>query len=85
MTDAAPRDIVPSDSLALLSVAQMGRADAAAIAAGTPPAEAWRGLGLSLLRAGEAEEGRAALKTYLERRPDAKDRAMIAMLAGERK
>ncbi len=38
MTDAALRDILPSDSLALLSVAQMGRADEAAIAAGTPGA-----------------------------------------------
>lgn len=56
----------------------------AAIAAGSPPAQAWRGLGLSLLRAGQAEDGRAALKTYLERQPEAKDRAMIAMLAGEK-
>jgi predicted Zn-dependent protease len=46
------------------------------------PAEAWRGLGLALLRAGKAEEGKAALKTYLIKRPEAKDRAMMAMMAG---
>lgn len=57
----------------------------AAVAAEAAPVEAWRGLGLALLRAGQADEGRAALKTYLERRPEAKDRAMIAMLAGEKK
>ncbi len=46
------------------------------------PAEAYRGLGLSLLRSGAAEEGKAALKNYLARKPDAKDKAMVAMLAG---
>ncbi|PZO88749.1 MAG: peptidase M48, partial [Sphingomonas sanxanigenens] len=44
--------------------------------------EAWRGLGLSLLRAGEQTEGQAALRDYLTRRPDASDRGMIAMLVG---
>lgn len=46
------------------------------------PAEAWRGLGLSLLRAGEKAEGQAALRDYLLRRPDASDRVMIAALVG---
>ncbi len=47
------------------------------------PIEAWRGLGLSLLRSGKQAEGQTALKIYLQRRPDASDRPMIAMLAGE--
>jgi predicted Zn-dependent protease len=46
------------------------------------PVEAWRGLGLSLLRTGAQVEGQAALKDYLSRRPDASDKTMIAMLAG---
>lgn len=46
------------------------------------PVEAQRGLGMALLRAGQATEGQAALKEYLRLRPDAKDKAMIAMLAG---
>lgn len=46
------------------------------------PVEAWRGLGLSLLRTGAQAEGQAALKDYLSRRPDASDKTMIAMLAG---
>ncbi|MEN2788250.1 M48 family metallopeptidase [Sphingomonas oligophenolica] len=46
------------------------------------PAEAWRGLGLSLLRSGSQAEGQAALKNYLARKPDASDKAMIAMMAG---
>lgn len=46
------------------------------------PVEAHRGLGLALLRGGSAPDGRAALKVYLEKLPDAPDRAMIAMLAG---
>jgi predicted Zn-dependent protease len=53
-----------------------------AIADGNAPAEAWRGLGLALLRGGDAQGGRTALRDYLARRPDAGDRAMIAMLAG---
>lgn len=46
------------------------------------PVEAWRGLGLALLRSGDQDAGQVALKTYLDKRPDAKDRAMMAMLAG---
>lgn len=41
---------------------------------------AWRGLGVSLLRGGQAEAGRKALATYLQRAPDAGDRAAMAML-----
>ena len=39
--------------------------------------EAERGLGLSLIKTGRMSEGRAALKRYLELKPDASDRAMI--------
>ncbi len=54
--------------------------------AGGAPAEAWRGLGLAMMRSGrpaDADEGHRALKEYLTRKPDAPDRAMIEMLAGE--
>jgi beta-barrel assembly-enhancing protease len=53
-----------------------------AIAGGTAPTEAWRGLGLALLRSGVKDEGQTALKDYIAKRPDATDRAMMAMLAG---
>ena len=53
-----------------------------ALAAGGAPAEAERGLGLSCLRIGRANEGRAALKRYLALKPDAGDRAMMTMMAG---
>ncbi len=46
------------------------------------PVEAWRGLGLAQLRSGKQAEGQASLKTYLEKQPDSKDRAMIMSLAG---
>ncbi len=46
------------------------------------PAEAWRGLGLSLLRSGAADDGKAALRKYLTRRPDASDKAILSMMAG---
>jgi beta-barrel assembly-enhancing protease len=55
----------------------------AAIAMPDAPVESWRGLGLALLRSGDEPQGRAALKTYLQKKPDAADRAMIAMLSGE--
>jgi len=53
-----------------------------AIAAGSAPAEAWRGLGLTSLRSGQTEAGRAALKDYLAKKPDLAGRPMLAMLAG---
>lgn len=53
-----------------------------AIAAGGAPVEARRGLGLSLLRSGRSDEGKAALRAYLEQKPGASDRAMMAMIAG---
>jgi Flp pilus assembly protein TadD len=53
-----------------------------AVAAEGAPAEAWRGLGLAALRAGKEDEGRAALRTYLAKKPDAADRQMITMLSG---
>jgi beta-barrel assembly-enhancing protease len=52
------------------------------IALGAAPSEAWRGLGLALLRSGSADEGKAALKDYLTKKPSASDRAMMTMLAG---
>lgn len=51
-----------------------------AIAAGCTDPAAWRGLGLSLLRAQQEEPGRAALRRYLEQAPDARDRAAMTML-----
>ncbi|QKS00123.1 M48 family metalloprotease [Sphingomonas sp. CL5.1] len=51
-------------------------------APGAPP-EAWRGLGIVALRSGDEDGGRAALGTYLKLKPDAADRSMIAMMAGE--
>lgn len=54
-----------------------------AIAAKAAPAESWRGLGLALLRSGNADEGKSQLKTFLKMKPDTPDRAMVAMLAGE--
>ena len=46
------------------------------------PVEAWRGLGVALLRSGDTPGGQAAIKTYLEKKPDAKDKSMMAMMAG---
>lgn len=54
----------------------------AAIDAGGAP-EALRGLGLAMIRAGDVEAGRRALQDYLAVRPDATDRVMIGMLAGD--
>lgn len=54
-----------------------------AVAKGGAPVEAQRGLGMALLRSGRTAEGQTALKEYLRLRPEAKDKAMIAMLAGE--
>ena len=46
------------------------------------PVEAYRGLGLALLRDGQQIDGQVALKTYLAKKPDATDKAMMQMLAG---
>ncbi len=54
----------------------------ASVADAAAPVEAWRGLGLALLRSGQSGEGQLALKEYLKRKPDAPDRAMMAMMAG---
>jgi hypothetical protein len=55
----------------------------AAIAGGSVLPEARRGLGLALIRSGDDLNGRAALAEYLKMKPDAGDRSMMAMLAGE--
>ena len=54
-----------------------------AIAGGSTLPEARRGLGLALLKSGDDDGGRAALAEYIRMKPDAGDRAMMAMLAGE--
>lgn len=54
-----------------------------AVATGTAPAEAYRGIGLAELRQGNAGEGKAALRKYLALRPDATDRQMLAAMAEE--
>lgn len=53
-----------------------------AVAKGGAPVEAWRGLGLALLRSGDTAGGQAALKEYLVKKPEAKDKAIMAMMAG---
>jgi beta-barrel assembly-enhancing protease len=55
---------------------------AAAIAYPDAPAEAWRAHGYELLRLGRAEEGKAALRTYLSLAPQAPDRLMVAQAIG---
>ena len=54
----------------------------AAASASPELAESWRGLGLLLLRQGKEAEGRRMLRRYLEKAPDAADRALIASMAG---
>ena len=54
----------------------------AAASASPELAESWRGLGLLLLRQGQEVEGRRMLRRYLEKAPDATDRALIASMAG---
>lgn len=44
------------------------------------PPESWRGLGLTALRLGETETGRAALSEYLKRAPEAKDASAMKLL-----
>ena len=53
----------------------------AAKAAGAP-VETWRGLGIALLRQGDKPGGQAALAEYLRRAPQARDRSLIATMAG---
>jgi predicted Zn-dependent protease len=47
------------------------------IAAGDAPAVAWRGLGLVLRKQGDRRRSSEALKVYLERSPNAPDRALL--------
>ena len=54
-----------------------------AIARGDAPPEAYRGLGLALLRNQQAAEGQAALATYLRLKPAASDAALIATLVSQ--
>lgn len=51
-----------------------------AIGKGDAPPEAYRGLGLALLRSQQVVEGQAALATYLRLKPAATDAALIATL-----
>ncbi|WP_260583748.1 M48 family metallopeptidase [Sphingopyxis sp. PET50] len=54
-----------------------------AVAAGGTMPQIWRGLGLSLIKNGEADADRKEIHEYLRRAPDAEDRGMMVMLAGE--
>jgi hypothetical protein len=55
----------------------------AAIASGAALPETWRGLGLAQLRLGQRDAGKAALKAYLAKRPDAEDALVLgAMVEG---
>lgn len=54
-----------------------------AIDKGCEEPAAWRGLGVALLRGGQGDPGRKALARYLERAPDAPDRAAMTMLIGQ--
>lgn len=51
-----------------------------AIATGSAPAEAWRGAGLTAMRGGDSSAGKAALREYLVRLPQASDAAAMKML-----
>jgi predicted Zn-dependent protease len=51
-----------------------------AIGKGDAPPDAYRGLGLALLRGQQVAEGQAALATYLRLKPAATDAALIATL-----
>ena len=52
-----------------------------AIAKGGALPETWRGLGLAQIRLGQAAEGKAALREYLAKRPDASDALILASMA----
>ncbi len=54
-----------------------------AIARGDAPPEAYRGLGLSLLRSQQVADGQAALTTYLRLKPATTDAALIATLVSQ--
>lgn len=54
----------------------------AAIEAGSDRAETWRGLGLVQMRAGQSDEGRKTLATYLEMAPNAPDAPMMSAMVG---
>lgn len=53
-----------------------------AIEGGSQLPETWRGLGLAEIRAGRNDEGRAALREYLARKPEAGDKGIISMMIG---
>lgn len=53
------------------------------VAAADAPAEAWRGLGLVLRKQGERQRAAEALASYLERMPDAPDRALLEVYVAE--
>ena len=64
-----PRDLVTAEE-----------AYRTAIGAGSVRPEAWRGLGLTLMRARNHEQGAQALATYLELAPGAPDAPMVQMM-----
>jgi predicted Zn-dependent protease len=67
-----PRDLVSAAQFYQQAI-DLGCADPAA----------WRGLGLSLMRAQQVDAGRTALAAYLQRAPAATDRSAMIMLIGQ--
>lgn len=53
-----------------------------AVAMPDPPPEAFRGLGYTLIKLGQPENGKTALRRYLAMAPGAKDRAIVAAAIG---
>lgn len=68
----------PADLKAAIGYYQAGIASNACFA------DCWRGLGLAQMRSGAADEGKASLKEYLARDPEAHDRALIVSMLGDR-
>jgi len=67
-----PRDLVSAAQFYQQAIDQGGAAP-----------EAWRGLGLALLRSQQPAPGRAALREYLRNRPEAPDAAILSTLIAE--
>jgi beta-barrel assembly-enhancing protease len=53
-----------------------------AIAGSACFAECWRGLGFAQMRSGRGDAGKASLREYLKRDPEAHDRALVSAMIG---
>ncbi len=62
--------------------ARAAQSYAAAVLYADVPADAWRWHGISLMKAGRAEEAKAAFARYLTLKPDAPDAAWVRQAAG---